>query len=47
MSNGSKKEDVLVSLTFDKAQPSDLLVQSPIGTQFTVDVKGQSSKNFF
>ena len=42
-----KKKKSSVSLTFDKARPSDLLVQRPIGTQFTVDVKGQSSKNFF
>jgi hypothetical protein len=37
----------LVSLTFGNAPTSDLLVQSPIGTQFTVDVKGQSTKNFW
>jgi len=37
----------LVSLTFGNAPTSDLLVQSPTGTQFTVDVKGQSTKNFW
>lgn len=37
----------LVSLTFGNAPISDLLVQSPLGNHFTVDVKGQSSKNFW
>ncbi|MFH1369777.1 MAG: hypothetical protein ABII09_00580 [Planctomycetota bacterium] len=37
----------LVSLTFGNAPTSDLLVQSPIGTQFTVDIKGQLTKNFW
>lgn len=37
----------LVSLTFGNAPISDLLVQSPNGTQFIVDVKGQSTKNFW
>ncbi|MFX0198990.1 MAG: hypothetical protein ACFFCW_22945 [Candidatus Hodarchaeota archaeon] len=36
-----------VSLTFGNAPVSDLLVQSPQGTQFTVDVKGQSTRNFW
>jgi hypothetical protein len=37
----------LVSLTFGNAPVSDLLVQSPTGKHFTVDVKGQSTKNFW
>src|SRR4030042_2373656 len=37
----------LVSLTFGNAPVSDLLVKSPNGKQFTVDVKGQSTKNFW
>jgi hypothetical protein len=37
----------LVSLTFGNAPTSDLLVQSPNGAQFTVDVKDQSTKNFW
>jgi hypothetical protein len=37
----------LVSLTFGNAPVSDLLVQSPSGDHFTVDVKGQSTKNFW
>lgn len=37
----------LVSLTFGNAPIADLLVASPIGTQFTVDIKGQSTKNFW
>jgi hypothetical protein len=37
----------LVSLTFGNAPVSDLLVRSPNGAQFTVDVKGQSKKNFW
>ena len=36
----------LVSLTFGNAAVSDLHVQSPDGVLFTVDVKGQSSRNF-
>jgi hypothetical protein len=36
-----------VSLTFGNAPVSDLLVRSPSGSQFTVDVKGQSTKNFW
>ena len=37
----------LVSLTFGNAAVSDLHVQSPDGVLFTVDVKGQSSRNFW
>ncbi|MFZ5768640.1 MAG: hypothetical protein ACOY3F_08090 [Bacillota bacterium] len=37
----------LVSLTLGNAPVADLLVQSPSGTHFTVDVKGQSTKNFW
>jgi len=37
----------LVSLTFGNAPVSDLLGRSPNGSQFTVDVKGQSTKNFW
>ena len=37
----------LVSLTFGNAPVSDLLVRSPSGNQFTVDVKGQSTKSFW
>jgi len=37
----------LVSLTFGNAPISDLLVRSQNGVQFTVDVKGQSKKNFW
>ncbi len=37
----------LVSLTFGNAPAADLLVKSPSGHQFTVDVKGQSTKNFW
>jgi hypothetical protein len=36
-----------VALTFGNAPESDLLVQSPQGVKFTVDVKGQSTKNFW
>jgi len=37
----------LVSLTFGNTPVSDILVQSPEGHNFTVDVKGQSTKNFW
>lgn len=37
----------LVSLTFGNAPESDLLVRSPSGSPFTVDVKGQSNKSFW
>lgn len=37
----------LVSLTFGNAPTADLLVQSPSGSHFTVDVKGQSTRNFW
>ena len=37
----------LVPLTFGNAPVSDLLVKSPNGSQFTVDVKGQSTRNFW
>lgn len=37
----------LVSLTFGNAAITDLLVQSPNGKKFTVDVKGQSNKSFW
>jgi len=37
----------LVSLTLGNAPISDLLVQSSKGVLFTVDVKGQSTKNFW
>ncbi len=37
----------LVSLTFGNARVADLLVQSPGGYTFTIDVKGQSSRNFW
>ena len=37
----------LVSLTFGNAPVSDFLVHSDSGNHFTVDVKGQSSKNFW
>lgn len=37
----------LVSLTFGNAPVSDLFVRSQNGVQFTVDVKGQSKKNFW
>jgi hypothetical protein len=37
----------LVSLTFGNAPISDLLVKSPNGVQFSVDVKGQSTRNFW
>ena len=37
----------LVSLTFGNAPVSDLMVRSPGGHHFTVDVKGQSTKNFW
>jgi hypothetical protein len=37
----------LVSLTFGNAPVSDLMVQSPMGKQFSVDVKGQSTRNFW
>jgi hypothetical protein len=37
----------LVSLTFGNAPVSDLFVKSLNGKQFTVDVKGQSTKNFW
>ncbi|HHY35748.1 MAG TPA: hypothetical protein GX510_09020 [Firmicutes bacterium] len=37
----------LVSLTLGNAPSADLIVQSPKGTRFTVDVKGQATKNFW
>ena len=37
----------LVSLTFGNAHVADLLVQSEDDRMFTVDVKGQSTKNFW
>jgi hypothetical protein len=37
----------LVSLTFGNAAVTDLLVQSPNGVKFTVDVKGQSTRSFW
>lgn len=37
----------LVSLTFGNAPVSDLLVRSLDDNQFSVDVKGQSTKNFW
>lgn len=36
-----------MSLTFGNAPVADLLVQSPEGALFTIDVKGQSTKNFW
>lgn len=41
------RRDYLVSLTLGNAPVSDLLVQSPQGHPFTVDVKGQSTRNFW
>lgn len=41
------RRDHLVSLTFGNAPVADLLIQSPNGNQFTVDVKGQSTKSFW
>jgi hypothetical protein len=41
------RRDYLVSLTFGNAAVADLLVQSPNGANFAIDVKGQSSKNFW
>jgi hypothetical protein len=37
----------LVSLTFGNVPVADLLVQSPKGQTFTVDVRGQSTRNFW
>lgn len=37
----------LVSLTLGNAPVADLLAQSPKGVHFTVDVKGQSTRNFW
>ena len=37
----------LVSLTFGNASTVDLLVESPTGVLFTVDVKGQSGRGFW
>jgi hypothetical protein len=37
----------LVSLTLGNARFADLLVVSPRGTQFMIDVKGQSTRNFW
>ena len=37
----------LVSLTFGNAPVADLLVVSPNNIHFMVDVKGQSTKNFW
>jgi hypothetical protein len=37
----------LVTLTFGNAPVIDILAQSPKGVQFSVDVKGQSTKNFW
>ena len=37
----------LVSLSFGNAPVVDLLVQSPKGILFTIDVKGQTTKNFW
>jgi hypothetical protein len=36
-----------VSLTLGNAQVADLLVVSPEGKHFMVDVKGQSTRNFW
>jgi hypothetical protein len=41
------RRSYLVSLTFGNAAVTDLHVQSRAGTLFTVDVKGQSSRNFW
>jgi hypothetical protein len=41
------RRNYLVSLTFGNAAVSDLLVQSPRGHAFTIDVKGQSTRNFW
>lgn len=41
------RREYLVSMTFGNAPVSDLLVKSPLGNHFTVDVKGQSTKNFW
>lgn len=37
----------LVSLTFGNAPVADLLVTSPCGRHFMVDIKGQSTPNFW
>jgi hypothetical protein len=37
----------LVSLTFGNTSETDLLVYCPSRGQFTVDVKGQSTRNFW
>jgi hypothetical protein len=37
----------LTAMTFGNAPRSDLLVRSPHGQSFTVDVKGQSTRNFW
>lgn len=41
------RRDYLVSLTLGNAPESDLLVRSPSGNHFEVDVKGLSSRNFW
>jgi hypothetical protein len=41
------RRDYLVSFTFGNAPVIDLLVVSPQGEHFMVDVKGLSSKNFW
>jgi hypothetical protein len=41
------RRNYLVSLTLGNAPVADLLVVSPSGIQFMVDVKGQSTKNFW
>jgi len=41
------RREYLVSLTFGNAPVADLLVKSPAGRQFTVDVKGQSTRSFW
>jgi hypothetical protein len=37
----------LVSLTLGSARFADLLVVSPGGSRFEIDVKGQSTRNFW
>jgi hypothetical protein len=37
----------LVALTFGNALKTDLMVESPNGHHFTIDVKGQANKSFW
>lgn len=41
------RREYLVALTLGNAQETDIFVSSPSGRNFRIDVKGQSTKNFW